>query len=62
MSEFSLTNPGDLMSIHDTTGRNLALWGAIIYELGHYTSLVRTAETSDEWYVFESICSMTAIY
>ena len=41
------------MPVNDTTGRNLVLWGAVIYEMGHYTSLVRTAEKADEWYVLK---------
>ena len=44
-----------------TTGKNLLLWGAISYEQGHYTSLVRTTGTSNEWLVV-TICSSVEMW
>ena len=55
VAEFFFSNPGELMPMQGTTGKNLVLWGAISYEQGHYTSLVRTTGTSNEWLVV-TIC------
>ncbi|CAH3189326.1 unnamed protein product [Porites lobata] len=51
LSEFSLSNPGELMPLYGSSANNVILWGAISHELGHYTSIVRITATSREWLV-----------
>ena len=51
LSEFSLSNSGELMLLYGSSANNVILWGPRRHELGDYTSIVRITVTSHEWLV-----------